>query len=55
MWCLKFSKNATKLLLAFKMGQIKKIKAFYYIKWYIITNLHDNARTATNFPVAVLG
>ena len=28
--------------LASKMGQIKKIKAFYYIKWYIITNLHDN-------------
>ena len=28
--------------LAFKMGQIKKIKTLYYIKWYIITNLHDN-------------
>ena len=28
--------------LASKMGQIKKIKALYYIKWYIITNLHDN-------------
>ena len=28
--------------LASKMGQIKKIKAYYYIKWYIITNLHDN-------------
>ena len=28
--------------LASKRGQIKKIKAFYYIKWYIITNLHDN-------------
>ena len=28
--------------LEFKMGQMKKIKAFYYIKWYIITNLHDN-------------
>ena len=28
--------------LASKMGQIKKIKAFCYIKWYIITNLHNN-------------
>ena len=28
--------------LASKMGQNKKIKAFYYIKWYIITNLYDN-------------
>ena len=47
MWCLKFSKNSTKLLLriptlASKMAQIKKTKAFYYITWYIITNLHDN-------------
>ena len=24
------------------MSQIKKIKALYHIKWYIITNLHDN-------------
>ena len=28
--------------LAFKVGQIKKMKVFYYIKWYKITNLHDN-------------
>jgi hypothetical protein len=28
--------------LASKMGRIKKIKSFDYIKWYIITNLHDN-------------
>ena len=28
--------------LASKMSQIKKINAFYYIKWYILTNLHDN-------------
>ena len=28
--------------LASKMGQIKKIKALYYTKWCIITNLHDN-------------
>ena len=28
--------------LASKIGQIKKIKALYYIKWYIITTLHDN-------------
>jgi len=28
--------------LAFKMGQIKKVKAFYHIEWYVITNLHDN-------------
>ena len=28
--------------LASKMSQFKKIKAFYYIKWYAITNLHDN-------------
>ena len=28
--------------LASKMGQIKEIKALYYIKWYIITNLHDD-------------
>jgi hypothetical protein len=28
--------------LACKMGQIKKIMEFYYIIWYIITNLHDN-------------
>ena len=25
-----------------KICQIKKIKSFDYIKWYIITNLHDN-------------
>ena len=28
--------------LASKMGQIKKLKALYYIEWYLITNLHDN-------------
>ena len=28
--------------LASKMGQIKKIKSFGYIKWHIIANLHDN-------------
>ena len=28
--------------LASKMCQIKKIKSFDYINWYIITNLHDN-------------
>ena len=28
--------------LASKMGQFKKIKALYHIKWYTITNLHDN-------------
>ena len=27
--------------LASKMGQIKKIKALYYIKWYIITHFHE--------------
>ena len=37
-YCTNFRISA----LASKMGQIKKIKAFYYIKWYIITNLHDN-------------
>ena len=25
-----------------KMGQIKKIKSFGCIKWYIFTNFHDN-------------
>ena len=25
-----------------EMGQIQKIKALYFIKWYTITNLHDN-------------
>ena len=29
--------------LAYEMGQIKKIKALYHIKWYIIINLHDSA------------
>ena len=24
------------------MGKIKKMKSFDYIKWYIITDLHDN-------------
>ena len=39
----KMQRNITRIsALASKMGQIKKIKAFYYIKWYIITNLHDN-------------
>ena len=28
--------------LASKMGQIKEIKTLCYIKWYIITNLHDD-------------
>ena len=28
--------------LASKTGQIKKIKSFGYIEWYIITNLRDN-------------
>ena len=28
--------------LASKMGQIKEIKSFDYIEWYIITNLHDD-------------
>ena len=28
--------------LVFKIGQIKKIKAFYYTKWYKITNLRNN-------------
>jgi hypothetical protein len=46
MWCLKiFPKMQLNIArisaLAPKMGQIKKIKAFYYIKWYIIINLHN--------------
>ena len=28
--------------LASKMGQVKKTKAHYHKKWYVITNLHDN-------------
>ena len=37
--------------LAFKMGQIKKIKVFYCIKWYKITNLHDKH---DNVPLSFL-
>ena len=35
--------------LAFKMGEIKKIRALYYIKWYIINNLHDNVSVSFLF------
>ena len=28
--------------LAYKMGDFKNIKAPFYIKWYVITNLYDN-------------
>ena len=47
MWCLKMfpkmQRNIARIsALASKMGQIKKIKSFDYIKWDIITNLHDN-------------
>ena len=39
----KMQRNIARIsALASKMGQIEKIKAFYYIKWYIITNLHGN-------------
>ena len=39
----KMQRNIARIsALASKMGQIKKIKAFYYTKWYIIINLHDN-------------
>ena len=38
------------------MGQIKKIKAFYYIKWCIITNLHDKVSLSFLFdPLYWLG
>ena len=39
----KKQRNIAKIFgLASKMGQIKKIKALNYIKWYMITNLYDN-------------
>ena len=39
----KMQRNISRIsVLASKMGQIKKIESFDYIKWYIITNLHDN-------------
>ena len=45
--CLQIYQKTNKIFvrissLESEMGQIKKIKALYYIKWYIITNLHDN-------------
>ena len=39
----KIQRNIARIsALASKMGQIKKVKALYYIKWYTITNLYDN-------------
>ena len=58
MWCLKiFPKMQLNIArisaLAPKMGQIKKIKAFYYIKGYIITNLHECAFIFLIGPILV--
>ena len=42
--------------LASKMGQIKKIKSFDYIKWYIFTHFHDNVPLSFSFdPFWLLG
>ena len=46
---LNFPKKQQNYALEFKMGQIKRIKTLYYIKWYIHYHQPDNVHLSFLF------